>query len=392
MRASTPTLLSLFEWGTILGIDPFELAGFMSPIDRDRGCASVFFQYQYQQDFLSREEVASTIAAAEAAIADHLGYWPAPVYTSEMITYPRPAASWLTVPAVALPVRWAKVHGAGTFAREEISASSPVTLSDEDGDGVNETFTVTQATGVTDPEEIALYYIAADRLGAPLDETWRIRPLNVTISDGVVTITGHASLLAKPDRTHRFDVEPLDYTDAANYVTNVAVYRVYRDTTATEAAPKQGRAIWDSAARPCVYAPCEQTSRPICVVDRYTDSAQVRIAPVSTSMCAGWRNPDAVEVHYLHGVPQVNGRMDRTMAEIVARLATAWLPVEKCGCERSNRIISYWRALMNMDETGGEPRPLTIGEVDNPFGPRRGAVWAWNRVQALKHGARASVP
>lgn len=386
MRASTETLLSLFEWGALLGIDPWELAQFRSPREHAAQCESVWMQHQWQQDYLSREEVAGAIAAAEAAIADELGYWPAPVYTTETVEYPRPAPHWLTVPKIVLPLRWSKVHGGGVLARALIEPAAALVLSDEDGDGVNETFTVTVAMDVTDTSEIALYYTAADRNNAPLDETWRIRPVEVTVNGGLATIRGHAALLTKPALTFRVDAEALEPDDAANYVASAAVYRVYRDATATVDNPQQGVAIWDTPLNPCREAPCEQSSRPVCLVDRLTERAQARITPVAPSGCDHWRNPDSVRLHYLSGVPRVDGRMERQMAEIVARLATAWLPVEKCGCERSHRIISYWRALINADDTTGEPRPLTIEEVNNPFGPRRGAVWAWQRVQALKHG------
>ena len=54
MRADTETLLSLFEWGQLLGINPWELAQFESPTEHSAQCESVFYQYAWQQDFLSR--------------------------------------------------------------------------------------------------------------------------------------------------------------------------------------------------------------------------------------------------------------------------------------------------------------------------------------------------
>jgi hypothetical protein len=53
---------------------------------------AVFRQFQWQQQHLSREEVAQAIADAEQMIADELLYWPAPKYFVDTpVEYPRPA-------------------------------------------------------------------------------------------------------------------------------------------------------------------------------------------------------------------------------------------------------------------------------------------------------------
>ncbi len=399
MRADTETLLSLFEWGQLMGINPWELAQFESPTEHSAQCESVFYQYAWQQDFLSREELASTIEKAEAAIADALRFWPAPKYLAQTVQVPRPYDRTLYGGAGTARGQWktltldyGHVQGGGVLARTLIEAARPVTRTDPDGDGVKELFTVTVATTITDPDEIALYVTSADRNGVSLDETWRIRPVHVTISGGTATITGHSALLVKPNKTTVVNPERLDPADDANYIAEVDAYRVYRDTTATDANPAQGWALWE-ALPDNAYAdpPTTQTARAIAIGERLAEAGQVYAAYSDPTSCYGWREPDRVRLQYLAGFERTHGRMARPMADIVAHLAAGWLASEKCGCERSNRIIAYWREMPSQASDGTTARPLTAEEVNNPFGATRGALWAWQRVKALSQDGYGSL-
>lgn len=390
MRVSVETLLPLQTWAEIMGVSPWEMGqvGFGFPVPNLAQCEHIFFQYAWQQDFLSREEVASAISKAEEAIAEELNYWPAPKWiTNEVQLYPRPAKrQWYGAGGTprgqykAVQLNWGKVQGAGILARTSIGTAA-VVLSDKDGDGINDTFTVSIATAVTDTAEIGIYFKSADRNGEAIDETWRIRPITVSISGGTATITGHPALLVIPDLTTTTDPQILDVTDNI-YVTEVEVYRVYRDTTATEANQNQGSALWETQPG-CDGIDCVEAASPICVGYRNAEMGQVLVDYHLDGICPprGYE-PDRVRVSYLAGEPLVNGKMARHMAEAVAYLATSLLPVDKCGCERSARIIAYWRALPNEGESN---RPITSEEVNNiPWEPRRGGLYAWNRIKNLR--------
>ena len=393
MRASTPTLLSIYEWSQVMGLNPWEVAqvGEGFPVTNQAQCPTVFFQFPWQQDFLSREEIARSIAKAEEMIAEELHYWPAPKYfANEVHSYPRPfnrelygAAGTPRGQWKAVQLNWGKVQGGGLMARTLIAAAGAVVMSDNDGDTINDRFTVTVATTVTDSDEVAIYFTSVDRNGVTLDETWRIRPVNVTISGGNAIITGHPSQLIKPDLTTAVNAASLDVTTAANFVTTVEVYRLYRDVTTTTADPAQGTALWEDPD--CDIPPCAVSWLPVCLgarnaemglvsVDFWLDGAQ---CPPSD------REPDRVNLHYLAGEPLVNGQMSRAMADVVAHLATGILPVGPCGCERSDRIISWWRSLPSHGDESA--RPLTMREIDGcAFGVSRGALWAWQRVEHLR--------
>src|ERR1051326_2216354 len=89
-RASQYTGLSIDEWAAILGISPFDINQFRYPGTKSAQCKDVIFQYAWQRDHLSREEIAEAIASAESMIAEQCLFWPYPHYViDEQIPYPR---------------------------------------------------------------------------------------------------------------------------------------------------------------------------------------------------------------------------------------------------------------------------------------------------------------
>jgi hypothetical protein len=383
------TLLPLASWFKIMGISLFEGAqvglGFPRPLTNQ--CQSVWYEYPWQKDFVSRYEVAQAVDEAESALAEQLGYWPAPKYiVDEHVSLSRGhplnpstcgANSWGWWKGVSL--RWGQFRGGGAFNRTLISAGVAVVLSDNDGDGVDDLFTITVATSVTDPDEIAIYFNAVDRDSAPIAETWRLRPVTVSISGGSATITGHPSLLVLPDTQTAMTADVLNVTTAAIFATTVDIYRVFLDTTHSDSFPYQGVAVWDAAAD-CV-GDCAVQVLPLCLGEGRGGRV---FAEYGNTTCwpYAWQ-ADRLQVNYLAGYPlDDDGQMNREMARLVAYLATALLPTDKCGCERSNRIIHHWRAKPNEGDAG---RSFTQAEIDsNPFVERNGALWAWKRIQNLR--------
>lgn len=385
-RASIATQLPLDSWAKIMGINLWEFnqIGEGFPESNTSQCPYVWFQYQWQENFLSREEIAEAIASAEQMIAYQLLYWPAPKAITETIDFPRPARRELYGLGgdirgryKAVQLSWGKVQNPGIYKRTSIGTAA-VTRTDTDADTISDRFTVTIATTVTDPNEIAIYFKDTDRNSEPIDETWRIRPVKVSISAGTATITGHPSLLVKPDLESVTDPDSLNVTDAATYVTEVEVHRLYigSDTELSE----QGIAIWEEGD--CDGSPCTVSSNAVCLTPRVAEQGMVGVDFLLAEFCRDME-PNRVQLNYIAGAPLVDGTMNPEYARIVARLATALLPVDKCGCDRSQRILTYWREVPPAEREG--VRPTLVGELDkNPFGPQRGAVWAWMRVKEMK--------
>lgn len=395
-RADLVTLLPLDTWAAIMQISPWEFnqigAGF--PRNATNQCNSVWYQYSWQKDFASRNEVAEAISAAENAIADQLNYWPAPKpFIDEVVRIPHGSplkGAWSGFNTNGwwkrVDLKWGYFTGGGLLNRTVINPAVVPVLSDPDGDTINERFTLTVATTETDPLKIGVYFDATGRMNEALSESWRIRPVKVTISGGNATITGHTSLLVKPSLETVVNPSVLDVTDASIYVTAVEVHRVWRDDTHTTSNPYQGAAIWDNPDD-CAGAGCTESVLPICL------AAQGESVFVSYDSPSTWPygyQADRVKANYWAGYPLDSyGQMDRQHAEMVAYLATALLTSEKCGCERSNKILHEWRAKPNDGDSG---RNFTQKEIDtNPFVQRNGALWAWKRIAALMQTGMVSL-
>jgi len=396
-RASILTLLSLDEWAATLGISPWELNSMKFPGNKSAQCKDVFQQYQWQNDHLSREEVAQVIADAESMIADQLLYWPAPKYfEDEVVPYPRPhqrelygfagtpRGEWKTV-----GLKWHKVISGGVFNRSALGtiSGSDLTASDLDADGVKETFTATitnAAIGsITDPNEIGLYFAAANRHGEDISETWRIRPVRVSISGNTATITGHRALLVNPVPEFQVDPQELVATDDANYVTSVECYRAFTDSTATESAPYQGVAIWKND--PTCTQDCTFSLKELCLGQHDNDQGQVFASFGSSST---WpfttREPDRLQVNYVAGLPRENGKIQADMARCIAYLSVSLLAHEKCGCDRTNRIMAKWREPITRF-VDNSAKAAAYASASNPFPVTQGGLWAWSRVKVWKH-------
>lgn len=395
-RADLVTLLPLDSWAAIMQISPFEFnqigAGF--PRNATNQCNSVWYQYSWQKDFISRSELAEAISAAESAIAEQLGYWPAPKQFIDEVAIINSGSplkgAWSGFNSNGwwkrANLKWGYFQGGGLLNRTAIDTNVAVVLSDPDGDTINEQFTLTVATTETDPLKIGVYFDATERMNSSLNESWRIRPIKVSISGGTATITGHASLLVKPSLETVVNPLVLDVTDATIYVTAVEVWRVWRDDTFTTSAPYQGAAIWDNPDD-CVGVGCTESILPICL------AAQGESVFASYGAPSTWPyryQASRIKANYWAGFPLDSyGQMDRQHAQMVAYLATALLTGEKCGCERSNQILHEWRAKPNDGDSG---RNFTQAELDdNPFVERKGALWAWRRVKALRMIGAVSV-
>jgi hypothetical protein len=398
-RASTYTLLPLDTWARILGISPWEFNQFEFPVSKSAQCKDVQYQFPWQKDHLSREEVAEAIANAEQMIADQLLYWPAPKYfVDEVVQYPRPRqrdayggagtprGQWKTV-----QLQWHQIISAGVFNRTAIDTipTADIVKKDFDSDGIFESFeaTITDAIigTITDPNQIAIYFGEDDRVSEPLSETWRVRPVRVTISGTTATIIGHRTLLAKTNLEYAVDASPIDSSVDGNYVTELECYRVFTDTTATEAQPYQGIAAWSTV--PGCTANCTFQVKDICLAEY--DNEQGVVSPVFGLPCY-WpyadREPDRLEVNYLAGLPLINGQMQDEMAKAVTYLSTSLLAGEKCGCERSNRILAHWQApFLTFDDQVNKAKGFSKDYSGSPFPATRGGQWAWKRVKDWRH-------
>lgn len=418
------TLLSLDEFRAAIGMMPWWFFG-LSNTDALRvsaQCPQVTRLYAWQNDGMAgRYEILEAIAEAEAKLFRYLNYRVAPAYAEATIPWPRfgdprflrtgpwdASGRWLSID---LPEGY--VQAIGVEARTLIQAGAALTFSDPDADGVNERFTVGPiATSVTDPAEIALYFVASDRVtGDDLDESDRVRPVDVTIAGGTVTIRGASWLLTRPIREESPVIRDalLDPDAPGVLATTVDVYRYYTNPSGTTEATAQAVITWET--RPChgwmcCCDSCLGSSSSMGSPDdpaataRAVGRVAIRnarlglVAPAealydqTTGIWAasGWSacdEPDRVTVRYLAGYPRPpdGQRIDPEWRTVVARLAAAEMGRPICACEDANRELYRWQFdLSRAAGLNDEQYSTSPDDLDNPFGTRRGQVQAWRWV------------
>lgn len=414
-------MLPLETFRAIIGYHPFhfwQLANETIPVTSV--CNTLVYQYPWQSGHLEgRTDILDAIATAESQLTRYLRFSPAPHYVEETHDAPEylqhgmmqgradPDGRWLS-----LTLNEGYIQAVGIEARTLID-TPVVAYTDTDNDTLLDTFTITVATTITDPEELAVYFAAADRLNsAAVSEAWRVAPVSISISGGTATIKGRRWQLVKPVLYEGFAVTAteLDPQTAGNFVTTLEVYRYFTNGDGTTESTSQALLTWESYPYPG-WACCsgDLSSDPAAIA---TVIARVGIrnaefgivlpgeasydATTDTwSSCAwsGCRPPDRVTIRYYAGYPLIDGRMAPQWATIVARLAAAELDGPICACEKANRTLYRWQKDLAL--TGGQNDELLGGisarDLDNPLGTRRGHVYAWRAVTALQH-ARGFLP
>lgn len=368
------TLLPLEQFFSIMGISHFEANQIGTGITyhREAQCDTVFYQASWMRQFVSRDEIARAISKAEHMLAPLLNFWPAPKYiVDENVPYPR--STWPSTPNSMTPrgqwkpvkLRYGYIQALGTFQRTLIQANVVYVASDDDGDGVDDTFTLTVATTETNPANLALYFNASDR-NTPISLDWQIRPVQCTISGGNAVFVGKLSQITIPLLWRKPDPDKLDAT-AAIYVASLDVYLHGTDSDNT------GTAYWDG------YVGQSGTSSGAIDGNSVINESELGYFRPAISLCGLYGNsPNRLNVNYLAGYPrESDGSMSEPFASIVAHLAMAYMPAKKCGCERSDQIWYYWRSFPNDTEDGN--RPMIPQEIaNNPFPPTRGGLYAWS--------------
>lgn len=421
-------LLPLDSWRHIIGFIPWhfwQLSNATVPLTSE--CNDLIRQYAWQDaDAAGRAEVLEAIASAEQTLKDYLGYWPAPKHDEEEVEWERfyqRAVEY--VGRAQMDGRWqgtplssGYIQAIGTEKLTAINASAAVTYSDVDGDGLEDTWTTGAiATTVTDIKKIAVYFVAADRWdGTGVSEAWRITPVQVSISGGFVTVKGRRWQVVKPIKYEGVNVGngdgALDPDDDANFVTAVAVYERTTDPAGITVDTAQAKFIWETRPWP-FWACCGEG------VDNSTDPAAVAEgigratirnavlgivglgAGVYNSTSGVWTSanwaacyaPDRVVVRYYAGYPlDSDGQMASQWRTIVARMAAAELPKPRCDDGNGNRNLFHWQFdLARAKGQLEEQYQISPADLENPFGTRRGQVYAWKQVQNLKNERGFSV-
>ena len=401
MRAATTTKLPLARWAQIMGIHPLHVMGVQIPATDDQHCNRAWPEHSWQNaDAVSREEVVQAIAAAEAAIEDQLGYRLLPAWEAEeWQTLARPYNPEMVAFGLggvrgyndtAVRANWGYLVSGGVRAQTLIASSAPIVYTDVDVDGYAETATVSVATAVTNPQEIAVFYPGKAGLAE-----WQIRPASVTIAAGTATIVFRRELAVLESALEGWAFLEVLGTDNAKFLTTADIYRVYNDPSQQAALLWEPLGACGCATGGCVA--CAFGTQTACILSRDEPRlSQMTLTPAawnattaqfdSASMALA-RRPDMVRLWYRAGwrdtrLAQPDIDMDAGLAWAVAVYAASMLDRPPCDCQSD--VFERWQA--DLAFTGGATElatyQLTPRDLDSPFGTRAGALLAWRQLRS----------
>jgi len=314
-----------------------------------------------------REYIARHLEGAALRMANDLNYWINPAWFSETI----PIGKGRPIANQIFQARYCKMIALGSRATALIQANVPITYSDPNQTGVNDTATVTVNTTVTN-SEVRLYFRAAE--GAPKagDYRYEIEPLQVTDSAGVVTLKAHRSLFVKPTQWAREytandpnfnSANVVDTSDVNAFVGFVDVYRVYTDQSAN----------------------IQLLDNNLTVLQTYTgyildaELSAFRMGYLCSNVCGG--RPAFIRVNYYAGSPLVNSNIDSELFEACVAMASADMDsiLTKMSYWSLNQFTAWHRPMVESMEGSNIPI-ATQAESNSPYGVRTGQIKAWRTV------------
>lgn len=361
------TSIPLDTFRQVMGIDPWHFWQMKIPT----GCSDTYAHYRWICDGTpGRYDFTQALLMAEQLLAQKLDYWPGTRYTKgEVIklTPPRQSVLYNRMP-MKLQTRWMHVKDVG---HETLTLVADVLVVYTALDDVVMTIAVPDGTLAN---EIVVCY---DGTTVP------IRPIHVTVSANVATITIKKWLMADPSLWETCDV--IDPDDTDNLLSSVSVYRVtYNQQLAI-------LLVWEPEIQYCgcleeTCSVCTNAAHLACAVrgDYKNGLIGWQAAEYANSAWLGHqfpstRYPDLAYVNYLHGAnPNPHKYMSLYWAQIVSHFAVSLMDEAACGCASVLNSLRYW--MEDIGYVKDSSHTLGPSDIDNPFGTRRGQIAAWKAV------------
>jgi len=337
-----------------------------------RGYDSIWYQDSWPNPGrASREDVALAIAEAEEMMAEIIGYWVAPKYTTDdrqifpFVNYPRSGRRPLSVELERL-----KFIAGGcrvvTLIEEDVDISASRVDNDHDDWGELMVFSITDADASSwNIDEIAVYPSDSDT-----DDIYRIKGLKITISGTTITVKGQSPQFTIPELWGTD--QAIDGDDDAVFLDSVDIYRVH--TVSSETHPPVRFMYKDLTVYPpytTTYGVLEEViaKRGLVQAVPAVWSDVTSSWSVSTLTCTMLTKPDHLLLNYVSGHPLLRGEVHPKLARAIAALATSRLtsPISGGG-ESVEKIYNEWQRRSDDD---------SFQRKNCPFGDRNGAWIAW---------------
>lgn len=332
------------------------------------GC-QVYLQFE-------RDPIARALNQATQRFADILQFWPRPKWFEDILFIGHGVPYWRQVRQTQKSL---KLIEFGQRATTLITANAAIVYSDPNNIGIDTLATMTTAApvGVTNAEEIAVFFRVADGALGAGDERFQIEPLEVDITAGVITITGHRALFVKPStiwfepwlltNPNYTERNAADTQTPGDFVTQIDIYRVYNDDTTQVQVLSHNNTVL-------------QTVDAV-IVDPELGLFELPYECWPSLMACGY--PVRLKIYYRAGQALEYGMMDSEIQEGIIRLANTLMPEKFCSlCDRTHDRWSQDRRPMVDPVGGGGSFVSTLGTsiAGNPFGVLQGQIHAWRIV------------
>lgn len=408
-------LLPLDVFRAELGLHPWHFWGLADSrfVPINSKCSGLVLEYSWQgSDAAGRDDIRRALERAEEQLHTYLGYWPAPRYVeTEQLAWPRYTVADevryldrdVSGRRVAMSAPDGYIQAMGVEQLTLIGTAN-LSYSPTFADALYDRWTTAPlATDISDPDSIAVYFTASDRLYSDGPTArWRIEPVDVVISGGQVTISGNTWLMARPILYENPALQALDPMDTTNFVSAIEVYARTTNGNGTTVDDSQATLMYettDCGGWGTGYC-CDGTNGSTdpgtvgLVVARsgIRDSRRGLVTPAaaaynsdtgvwSTGCC--YAEPDRVRLRYLAGYPRENGAMAAQMRTMVVDLGAAELKRRICACRETNERLHDLQMDMALESTQTERYRRTETDLGNPFGTRLGHIRAWKRAKDL---------
>lgn len=397
--ASTVTKLSLAEFAKIAGFHPlhFEQVEFTQDGESPSVCGAAILQYSWQShDRVAREDIARAIAEAELMIERQLKWHLIPSWDAdEWKQAPRPhqpdliAASHLDIRGYnqAMQASWRKVISGGIEAKTLLQLAQAIVWVTDAGTAIRTGGVTAVVPSGTVACEVEIFYP-----GHSGESAYQIRPAQVSVVGTTATITFRRELCVKEDLLEALSPEPADYADDNDFLTTVDVYRHWNDPSTQVTIMWEPGGCGDCGGTGCVR--CSYSVQTGCLYLRTTpDAAMLGWQPgawnattqVFDTADLNYGTPDLARLYYYSGLRSASGCpriMSPEWARCVTYLALSMLERPMCDCTAD--VWETWREDLAVLSGGEQAKTFafTLREAagNNPFGTRRGALYAWRRV------------
>lgn len=403
--------LTIEKWRGIMQYHPYffyQLAN-NSNMKIGTGCNQLVREYDWQTaDMVGRVDIRRAIDTAIEKLTDELDYSPYPRYFEEVHSLNYHAFRGRGCAMVRLDR--GKVIDFGVEAFElQTTPNIGAGPQDDGGWNINDNWILSYDGSTVDLDNLYAYPADADlpileRLtqADTLPKCRHLIPLvrwtldNSDPDNPSVNIWGEALgrgvkpiLYENPTQTGS---EALDPATAGNFISEPRIYRRYTNGDGVTTATATAIFEFDNACG-CAGCGCDGTSVPYTRLGKVTSfdprTGEVLVYPATFNAetevwtpgeFCGCHFPDRVRIRYYAGDEDNPCKWD----EPVARLAAAELARPICGCETANRELARWQFdLARSAGANDEQYVLSPGDLDNPFGTRRGHVEAWKHVLRL---------